>query len=73
MYLAKATLDPPTYVNTQKPSLAEMFTWQWRLWVLERISAVVAEINGDSPEPLAAIHAVNRVDVRGLMEIDTPA
>ena len=73
VYLSKATLGPPTYVNTQKPSLGEMFQWQWRLWVLERVTAAIADINDDSTEPLASIHRVDRIAVRGLMEVETPA
>jgi hypothetical protein len=73
VYLSKETLDPPRYVNTQKPSLEEMFTWQWRVWVLSRITAAIGEINGDSAEPQAPIHSVDQISVRGLMDVNTPA
>ena len=73
VYLSKATLEPPTYANTQKPSLAEMFTWQWRLWTLERVASAIAGINGTLPEPLAPIHRIDQIAIRGLMDVETPA
>ena len=73
VYLSRDTLQPPTYLSTDRPSLDEMFQWQWRLWVLERIAGVVKEVNGSDNAILAPIHAINQLDIRGLMETVTPA
>ncbi|MDP7030527.1 MAG: hypothetical protein QF733_09940 [Phycisphaerales bacterium] len=73
VYLSLETLGPPEYSKTQKPTLDEMFGWQWRLWVLDRVATAMEGINGSDPEPQAAIHAVDRLAVRGLLKPDTPA
>ena len=52
--------------------MEQMWGWQWRLWVVERVAAVIAEINGQSPEPAAAIHEISQFDIRGLMSVNTP-
>ena len=72
VYLSRDTLEPPTYLSTDRPSLDEMFQWQWRLWVLERIAGVVKEVNGSDNAILAPIHAIDQLDIRGLMETVTP-
>ncbi|MDG1837267.1 MAG: hypothetical protein P8I91_00505 [Phycisphaerales bacterium] len=73
LYLSKETLSPPDYSNTQKPTLDEMFAWQWRLWVLDRVAKSIESINGSNSEPMAPIHSLNRLDVRGLLSTQTPA
>ena len=73
LYLSKETLSPPDYSNTQKPTLDEMFAWQWRLWVLDRIAESIESINGSNSEPVAPIHSLNRLAIRGLLKIQTPA
>ncbi len=73
VYLSRETLDPPTYVSTDRPTLDEMFHWQWRLWVLERIAGVVKEVNGGDNAILSPIHAIDQLEIRGLMETTTPA
>ena len=73
LYLSKETLSPPDYSNTQKPTLDEMFAWQWRLWVLDRVAASIASINGSNSEPTAPIHSLNRLAIRGLLATQTPA
>ena len=73
LYLSKETLSPPDYSNTQKPTLDEMFGWQWRLWVLDRVAESIESINGSNSEPTAPIHSLNRLAVRGLLATQTPA
>jgi len=73
VYLSLETLQPPSYSNTQKPTLEEMFGWQWRLWVLDRTADAIQAINGGATEPLAPIHRIDRLDVRGLLDVQTPA
>ena len=73
VYLSLETLHPPAYSTRDKPSLDQMFQWQWRLWVLERVAGAIKSINGDSSEPIAAIHSIDQLDVRGLLDVATPA
>lgn len=73
IYLTMATLDPPTFSDTDRPSLADMYQWQWRLWVLQRVADAIADINGSVAEPMAPIHRVVELDIRGLMSTSTPA
>jgi hypothetical protein len=73
IYLSKETLSPPDYSSTQKPTLDEMFAWQWRLWVLDRVAASIQSINGSQSEPTAPIHVLDRLSIRGLLQTQTPA
>ncbi|MDP7071182.1 MAG: hypothetical protein QF561_07520 [Phycisphaerales bacterium] len=73
VYLSMDTLGPPEYSPRDKPTLDQMFEWQWRLWVLERVAGAIKSINGGSAEPMAAIHTIDQIDVRGLLAVATPA
>jgi hypothetical protein len=73
VYLSLDALHPPKYSSREKPTLDQMFKWQWRLWVLERVAGALKAINGGSAEPMAAIHTVDQVDIRGLLDVQTPA
>ena len=72
IYLSKETLAPPAYQLTDSPKLDEMFQWQWRLWVIERIADVIKDVNAANNEILAPVHAIDQLNVRGLMETTTP-
>jgi hypothetical protein len=40
---------------------------------LDRVAKSIESINGSNSEPMAPIHSLNRLDVRGLLSTQTPA
>ncbi len=48
-YASTQSLDMPPAPQQSRISTAEMFDWQWRLWVAEDLLGAIAMANADSP------------------------
>ncbi|MCH2136766.1 MAG: hypothetical protein MK101_09315 [Phycisphaerales bacterium] len=79
VYLTLQTLAPPSFVSTDVPDQEEITNWLWRYWVLQRVAQGIQAANdtgsgaGMTSEVVAAIKRIDRIDIRGLMSLETPA
>ncbi|MGA1709615.1 MAG: hypothetical protein ACO4CI_13110, partial [Phycisphaerales bacterium] len=48
-YASTQSLDMPPAPQQSRISTAEMFDWQWRLWIAEDLLGAIAMANADSP------------------------
>jgi hypothetical protein len=72
MYLTLDTLGPPPFASTDIPDHETIARWMWRYWVMQRLMEAIRGANLGLPETGAAIKRIDRIDVRGLMALDTP-
>lgn len=73
MYLTLETLAPPSFAKTDIPEHEAIAQWMWRYWVLQRLAGGIQTVNGGTSEVAAAIKRLDRVEVRGLLAMETPA
>ena len=73
IYLTPETLEPPNFAKTDTPDHQAIAQWMWRYWVLQRLTGSIQTANGGTAEITAAIKRLDRIDVRGLLEMETPS
>ncbi len=74
IYLTPSTLEPPNFAKTDTPDHQTIARWMWRYWVLQRLVAGIQTANDQGQnETEVAIKRLDRIDVRGLLEMQTPS
>ena len=68
IYFGLEAISPPEFDRARPPSITDLFSWQWRYWVVEELADVIRSVNSTT-ELQNPIKRIDSIRLTGLMQL----